>query len=230
MIAELINVSKQYPGAEALRNLSLSIPKGQIVGLMGPNGAGKTTLLKLLAGLARPTRGEVRVEGRTPDRLAKARIAYAPDSDHLYPWMTVGETLAFMRPFFADWDQERAATLAEFMALPARQRVSQLSRGMRARLRLVLTMARSAPLILLDEPLSGIDVPSRSRIVEAILGQFQPEQQTLILSTHDVMETEALFDRLILLEAGQVKLDDTADALRNQYGKSVRDLLEEVYR
>lgn len=227
--AVLRNVSKRFPGAEALNQVSLALPKGQITGLLGPNGSGKSTLLKLLAGLCRPTSGEVLVGGRVPDRQVKAQVAYMPEVDHLYPWMRVSEMLDFVRPFYADWDQKRALSLLDFMGLPAQQPVGKLSKGMRARLRLVSTLARSASLVLLDEPLSGIDVPSRSRIVEAILSQFQAGEQTILLSTHEVLETETMFDHLILLEGGRVKLEGSADDLRSQYGKSVKDFLEEVY-
>lgn len=227
--ATLRAVSKRFPGAEALNQVTLAIPRGQITGLLGPNGSGKSSLLKLIAGLYRPTAGEVLVNGRVPDQQTKAQIAYLPEIDHLYPWMTVAETLTFVRAFYADWDRNREGSLLEFMGLPTGQRVGKLSKGMRARLRLVLTMACNTSLILLDEPLSGIDVPSRSRIVEAILGQFQAGEQTILLSTHEVLETEAMFDRLVLLEGGQVKLEGSADELRDRYGKSVRDLLEEVY-
>lgn len=223
------DVHKRFPGTEALRGVSLDLPKGQIVGLLGPNGSGKSTLLKLMAGLHRPTRGSVAVEGRIPDRTTKANLAYLPEIDHLYGWMTVRETIRFVRSLYEDWDEERAQGLLEFMGLDSRKKVVHLSKGMRARLKLVLTLARPARLVLLDEPLSGIDPPSRARIVQAILSEYRFGEQTIIISTHEVLEAESLFDRLIMLEDGRIKIDDDAETLRQQYGRSVQGIMEEIF-
>ena len=101
-IIRIENVSKRFPGADALRGVSVDIPQGTFVGLLGPNGSGKSTLLKLLAGLLYPDEGRILIEGKTPGRATKARVAYLPEIDHLYPTMTVKQTLDFMRAFFAD--------------------------------------------------------------------------------------------------------------------------------
>lgn len=223
------DVHKRFPGAEALRGVSLELPRGEIVGLLGPNGSGKSTLLKLMAGLHRPTSGRVLVAGRQPDRTTKAMVSYSPEIDHTYPWMTVEATVRFVSSFYEDWDDERAASLLDFMGLKPRQKVGKLSKGTRARLRLVLALARSADLILLDEPLSGIDPPSRMRIVQAILSEYEAGEQTIIISTHEVLEAEPLFDRLLMLEAGFIKLEGPAEQLRERYGRSVQGIMEEVF-
>lgn len=228
-IIRIENVSKSFPGADALRGLSVDIPQGTFVGLLGPNGSGKSTLLKLIAGLLYPDEGRILIEGKTPGRATKARVAYLPEIDHLYPTMTVKQTLDFMRAFFADWSQERAERLVDFMDLPLTARVGQMSKGMRGRLRLVVTLARSAPIVLLDEPLSGIDPPSRNRIVKAILSEYISGEQTMILSTHEIHESEPLFEQLLFLDHGKLILQGDAESLRQQYRKSIRDLLEEVY-
>ncbi|MFS8543471.1 MAG: AAA family ATPase, partial [Limnochordales bacterium] len=116
-----------------------------------------------------------------------------------------------------------------FRALDPAARVSRLSKGMRARLKIVVAMSRSAPLILLDEPLSGIDPPSRSRVLSAIVSEFREDGQTVVMSTHDVAESENLFQEVLFLREGQVALMGDADQLRAQRGKSIRDLFEEVY-
>lgn len=221
-------VSKTFPGAEALKNVTVSIPKGQVIGLLGPNGSGKSTFLKMIAGLHRPTRGTVLVNGRTPDRNTKSLVAYLPEVDHIYPWMTVERSLRFVGSFYQDWDEQKADRLLEFFGLPRQSRVGKLSKGMRAKLRLTVVLARSAPIVLLDEPLSGIDPPSRVRIVDALLAEFDTSGQTMILSTHEVLETEALFDRLIFLVNGEVRLEGEAEELRRRYGSSIQDVFKEV--
>ncbi|MGE5674545.1 MAG: ABC transporter ATP-binding protein [Mycobacterium leprae] len=227
-VVQLEQVTKRYFRTTALADVNLSIPRGSITGLLGLNGSGKSTLLKLIAGLARPTSGQVLVDGRAPGRWTKGRVAYVPEVDHLYPWMTVRESIAFVSSFYPDWERERAEELLAFMALPADQPTGKLSKGMRARLRLVIALAHPATVVLMDEPLSGIDMPSRSRITEAILSQFRAGEQTIIMSTHDLLETETLFDRVILLERGRVHLEGDAETIRAEHGCAIHDLLKEV--
>lgn len=223
------DVHKSFPGADALRGVTMELPAGQIIGLLGPNGSGKSTMLKLMVGLHRPTAGVVTVAGRAPDRSTKAQVAYLPEVDHLYGWMTVKEAIRFVRAFYDDWDEERARALVDFMNLEPGKKVAHLSKGMRARLKLVLALARSARLVLLDEPLSGIDPPSRSRIVQAILSEYKFGEQTIVLSTHEVLEAEPLFERLIMLEGGRIKLDGDAEELRQQYGRSIQGIMEHIF-
>lgn len=229
-LIEFRNVTKLFPGADALKNVSVDIQKGRVVGLLGPNGSGKSTFLKLIAGLHRPTRGEVYVSGESPGRTTKDLVAYLPEVDHIYPWMTVEQSLNFISSFYKDWDQEKAERLLEFFKLPRRNRVGKLSKGMRGKLRLIVVLARSAPVVLLDEPLSGIDPPSRVSIVDALVSEFDAGEQTIIISTHEVLETESLFDSLIFLYQGEIALQGDVDALRQQYGTSVQDLFKEVIR
>ncbi|MEW6228841.1 MAG: ABC transporter ATP-binding protein [Bacillota bacterium] len=228
-IVEFDAVTKRYGKTRALSELTVTIERGLITGLLGPNGSGKSTMLKLMAGLVQPTGGTVLVDGERPSLKTKVKIAYLPEIDYLYGWMSVAETVRFISSFYADWDAKRAEALLDFMHLPADTAVGRLSRGMRARLKLVLAMARNAELVLLDEPLSGIDPPSRSRIIQAIAAEYRSGEQTIAFSTHEVMESESVFDRVMLLDEGRLKLTGNADDVRQEHGKSIQDLLEEVY-
>lgn len=228
-IVEFDAVTKRYGKTRALSELTIAIERGLITGLLGPNGSGKSTMLKLIAGLVQPTGGTVLVDGERPSLKAKVKIAYLPEIDYLYGWMSVAETIRFISSFYADWDVKRAEALLDFMHLPADTAVGRLSRGMRARLKLVLAMARNAELVLLDEPLSGIDPPSRSKIIRAIAGEYRSGKQTIVFSTHEVMESESVFDKVMLLDEGRLKLTGNADDVRQEHGKSIQDLLEEVY-
>lgn len=219
---------KVFGRTRALDGVTLTIPEGTIVGLVGPNGSGKSTLLKSMIGLVKPTSGQVLVGGERPSVRTKAKTAYLPEKDHLYSWMSVGELLAYVRNFYDDWDEDKAKSLLDFMGLEDEAKVGRLSKGMRARLKIILAMARNAELVLLDEPLSGIDPPSRSRIVEAIISQYRVGAQTIIISTHEIIESESIFERVVFLREGQVALDGEAEALRMEKGKSIRDLFEEV--
>lgn len=223
------DLRKKYPGTEALKGIDLTLPTGEIWGLLGPNGSGKSTLLKCVVGLLQADRGTIEIFGKKPSRLTKAQIAFVPEIDNLYRWMTVQEAIDFISTFYDDWEPQRVPELLDFMRLDPEKKVSSLSKGMRARLKLILTLARTAPLVLLDEPFSGIDPSSRDRIVEGIVREFKSEEQTMIISTHAVGDTEQLFDSVVFLDEGTVNLQGNAEDLRVRYGKSINDLFKEVF-
>ncbi|NLL42525.1 MAG: ABC transporter ATP-binding protein [Firmicutes bacterium] len=226
---QIRNLRKKYSKVEALKGVDLTLPQGEIWALLGPNGSGKSTLLKCVVGLVKADGGEIEIFGDSPSRRRKGQIAFVPEVENLYRWMTVRQAVDFTAAFYADWDGARVAGLLEFMGLDQNKKVSSLSKGMRARLKLVLALARKAPLLLLDEPFSGIDPASRDRIVEGIVRQFKSEEQSMIISTHAVGDTEQLFDGVVFLDEGTINLQGNAEDLRNQYGKSINDLFKEVF-
>lgn len=221
-------VTKRYGAVDALRDVSFSLPPGTVTGLVGANGSGKSTLLKLAAGFVRPSAGEVRVLGRAPGIGERRQIAFVAEVDPLDGWMTVDQAVRFVRSFFTNWDEDQEAELREILELPAARRVGDLSKGMRTRVRLLLGLARPAPLVLLDEPFSGIDPVSRRRIANAILAACRRGGRTVLLSTHDLKDAEPLFDRLMVLAHGRLVLEGEADEIRAQRGMSIEDVVEEV--
>ncbi len=234
MSAEILvqtrDVVKRFGRTQAISGLSVEIPRGIVVGLVGPNGSGKSTLLKLLAGVLRPDTGTVRINGHQVGLKTKAWVSYQPEIDFLYDWMTVQQVLDFTASLVPDWRPERANELVGFLNLERGAKVRHLSKGMRARLKLAVTLSRDADLFLLDEPLSGIDPPSRLRIIKSLIGGYEAGRHTIILSTHEVAETEGIFERVIFLDKGQIKVDANAEELRSQYGRSIQGLFEEVYQ
>ncbi len=222
-------VSKRFGTGWALRGVSLTVDRGEIVGVLGPNGGGKSTLLKLLAGLQYPTSGLVSVLGQPPGRDTKRRVAYVPEVDHYYPAMTGLRAVRFLAAFFAGFDVHLAFSLLEFLAVPQDQPFGALSRGHRARFKLALALARQAEVLLLDEPLAGIDVLSRERILHAIAREYRPGEQTILLATHELHVAEGLFDRVIFLREGRIVLAGFADVLRTGRGASIGEIAKEVY-
>ncbi len=226
---EIKNLSKKYTGVKALRGIDVNFPAGQITGLIGPNGSGKSTLLKSIVGLVKPSGGEIRVLEKRPDRKLKNEIAFLPEINHLYKSMTIKQTIDLYRSQFDNFDLSKAVELLDFMNLKQGSTVKNLSKGMVGRVKLVLTMARQTPLIIMDEPLAGIDPQSRARILESLINEYNAEEQTIILSTHEVLEAERFFDYVIFLEEGEIKLQGNADNLRKEHNKSIQDLLKEVF-
>lgn len=227
-VVEIRNLAKRFGRKWALEEVSLTVPCGVICGVLGVNGAGKSTLLRILAGVQRPTRGEIRIMGSRPGRITKAHLALVPEVDHLYPWMDVQEAMDFTASFYQDFNRERAAELLNLMQLEPSSSIGDLSRGLRARLKLVLAMSRNAALILLDEPFSGIDPISRQKITEGILKSYRPARSTILIATHLIGEIEPVLDRVVFLYRGRVVLDEEAEVVRAARGRSVEDLFREV--
>jgi len=224
MLARLDSVTKRYVRDEGVRDLTLEFSAGQVTGVLGLNGSGKSTLLKLLAGLLFPTAGAISVFGQRP-RRSRAKIVFLGENDALWSWMTPADAERFMVGLYEDFDPDRYAELLEALEVP-RRKTKTMSKGERGRLRLAMALARSAKLYLLDEPLAGIDLISREKILSSIVREWHTDE-AILLSTHEVAEAEGLFDRVILLRDGRLALDAEAEALR-ETGKSVVETFREV--
>ncbi|MEJ6949622.1 ABC transporter ATP-binding protein [Natronospora cellulosivora (SeqCode)] len=227
---EIKGLVKKYPGVEALKGIDINYPAGSITGLIGPNGSGKSTMLKAIAGLVQPSAGEIKVFGEQPGRSMKEDIAFLPEINYFYKSMTIKAVINLYESQFKTFYKEKAYEILEFMNLKADQKIKSLSKGMVGRVKLTLTMARQVPLIVMDEPLAGIDPKSRSRILEGLISEYNAEEQTIILSTHEVLEAEKFFDYVVFLEFGDVLLQGNADDLRAEHGMSIHDLVKEVFQ
>jgi len=224
MLARLENVTKRYRTTEGVRDLTLDFPAGEIVGVLGLNGSGKSTMLKLVAGLLFPTAGTVSVFDGSP-RGNRSRAVFLGETDTLWPWMTPADACRFMAGLYKDFDAARFDELLDVLEVP-RRKTKAMSRGERGRLRLAMALARNAKLYLLDEPLAGIDLISREKIMTSLVREWHTDE-TILLSTHEVAEAEGLFERAIYLRNGRLALDARAEELRER-GKSVVQTFKEV--
>ncbi|MGN7763465.1 ABC transporter ATP-binding protein [Paenibacillus sp. 22594] len=211
-----------------LDGISFQIPTGSITGLLGPNGAGKSSLLRILAGLTLPDSGSAQIFGRPSgvDRLSV--LSMLPDRANLPGWLTVEQWLGFAQGIYPDWDTDKAEQLLLQLSVSAGALISAMSRGEEARLRLLTCLSRKAPLIILDEPFTGVDLISRERIASAVVGELADGARTFLIATHDIREMELLFDRLILMGDGKIQGIEDVDTLR-QSGKSVESRYREVF-
>ncbi len=209
------DVRKTFEFKPVLRGVSLSIPAGATVALLGPNGAGKTTLLRILATLARPSAGEVTIDGLDLRRDAQAirgRIGYLGHQPLLYEELTAEENLDFFARMYGVQDrQARVAALLERVGLrpKAKDRVRDLSRGQTQRLALARALLHEPSLLLLDEPDSGLDEQGVA-LLEEILRERADAGQTAIFTTHDLAWGLRVADRAVALVAGRVTYDGTA--------------------
>jgi ABC-2 type transport system ATP-binding protein len=222
-------LSKRYGGTLALDGVDLRVAPGRVAGLLGPNGSGKTTLIKLANGLLTPTSGEIRICGATPGKETKALVSYLPDRCCLPEWMSARQLMDFYADFYADFDRARASDMLAKLGLREELRVSQMSKGMKEKVQLIMVMSRRARLYLLDEPIGGVDPATRDYILETIIRNYD-EEASVLISTHLISDVENVLDDVIFLNNGRVTLQSSVDDIREQYGKSVDALFREVFR
>ena len=227
-ILEVESVGKKYFKNQVLSGINLVIEQGKIVGLLGPNGSGKTTFLKILVGLIRPTAGSIKICENEIGYKTKELVAYLPDSNFLYSWMKIKDTKAVYIRFYKDFNSKRFDDLLEFMKLTSDMKVTSLSKGMKEKLALALTLARDAKLIILDEPLNGVDPVAREQILVAILKAFNFESSMLITS-HLINEMESILDEVYFLKEGKVELHGNAEELRNEKKMTLDEIYREVF-
>ena len=226
---ETKGLTKHFGANRALENVNLTVAPGRVVGLLGPNGSGKTTLIKLINGLLTPTAGEVRVCGLQPGKESKALVSYLPDRPCLPEWMSVEQLMDYYADFFTDFDRVRADDMLGRLSLHKELRVSQMSKGMKEKVQLILVMSRHARLYLLDEPIGGVDPATRDYILDTIIRNYD-ENASVVISTHLISDVENVLDDVIFLREGKVSLQASVDDLREQYGKSVDALFREVFK
>ena len=222
-------LTKRYGKADALLGVSFSIEPGRVVGLLGPNGSGKTTLIKLANGLLTPTAGQILIDGQAPGPATKAVVSYLPDRDFLADWMTPEQQIGFFQDFYADFDRQKAESLLDRLGVDRRQPFKQLSKGTREKVQLSLVMSRQAKLYLLDEPIGGVDPATRDFILETIIRNYEPTA-AVVISTHLIADVEQILDEVIFIQNGQVLLQSSVDAIREEKGKSVDQYFREVFR
>ena len=201
-------LSLRYGRKQALDDVSFSVPKGRVVGLLGHNGAGKTTLMKALVGLL-PIDGELRVLGLDP-RRQRVRLleslAYIPDVAILPRWATPAQLIELMSGLHPKFSAERARSLLRRTSVGLGDRVKNLSKGMVVQLHLALVAAIDAKLLILDEPTLGLDVLSRKAFYDMLIDEWCDGERSVLISTHQVEEIEALLSDVLMLNEGKLVL------------------------
>ena len=223
---ELKNVTKKYLRRTALDDVSLAVEAGKTCLLLGPNGSGKTTMMKLIAGLARPTSGEITFDGMPIGVSSKARIAYMPTENYFYSYMKVKDIGRYYADFFKDFNPAAFDRLLDDMELDKEDNIRQLSSGMAAKLRLSLTLSRDAGLMMFDEPLNGVDILTRTQTIDAILAGRE-SGRTMLISTHLVDELEDVVDTTIFLKQGRLIM--AGDKREICAGRTLKELYIEIY-
>jgi ABC-2 type transport system ATP-binding protein len=205
-------------GEFAIDDVSLNVPAGALYGFLGPNGCGKTTTIKLLLGLLRPNSGTITVLGNAiPDALpaALARTGVIPDRPHLHRYLTVAESMELHRAFYPGWDAKWASELLEQLRLRPQQKVSGLSKGETAKLMVLQSLCQKPDLLILDEPMDGLDPVVRRDVLAALLEYVSSHGATVLVSSHLVHELERFCDWIGVMDRGRLVVELPMSEFRN---------------
>ncbi len=228
IVIEVKNVFKKYKRKQVLKDMSFTAEKGQITCLIGINGAGKTTIMKSIMALTPIDGGEILIDGKRIDKDAYEKITYIPDRLTMLPSYTIAEAFDFMRDFYKTWNDQRATELLAFFKLAPDEKISSLSKGNAAKVNLLLGLALDVDYILMDEPFSGIDIFSREQIADVFTSHLI-ENRGVIITTHEINDIEHLIDKAVLIGNGTVLKEMDVERVRESEGKSVVDVMREVY-
>lgn len=222
------NLTKRFGRLVAVDDVNMSIESGKIYGLLGPNGSGKSTLMKLIAGLFHPTKGDINALESPLSVAHKADIAYMPTEPYYYDYMKIETVEKYYNDFYKDFSPEKFKRLIAKMGLDYNMKVGTLSSGMAAKLKIAATMARKAKIVMLDEPLNGIDLVARDLIMSAIIEEAEPDT-AIILSSHLIDVMENILDSVYFIKEGRIVTCGDAESIRQEHGKSIVDLYKEVF-
>ena len=228
-ILQCKNLTKTFSNLTALNNVTFTIERGRIVGLLGPNGSGKTTLIKLINGLLVPNSGSLEINGHNPGIETKKIVSYLPERTYLPDWMKVSETIDYFADFYEDFDKNKAYEMLDKLNLDPDRRMKALSKGTKEKVQLILVMSRDADLYCLDEPIGGVDPAARDYILNTIISNYN-ENSTVLISTHLIADVENILDEFLFINQGQITMQAKVDDIRNKEGKSIDALFREVFK
>ena len=225
----LSHVNKNYGSKKVLDDLSFTIGRGGVIGLLGPNGSGKTTTIKLIAGLLVPNSGEILINGMAPSPATAAMISYLPERNFLPLGEKVSYLIDYFADFYRDFDRRKAYEMLGRLGVSEKERLKNLSKGTREKVQLILVMCRRAELYILDEPLGGVDPAARDYILDTILSNYS-ENGSILISTHLISDVERVLDDVIFMADGRAAFCASVRSIHEKHGKTVDELFREVYK
>ncbi len=223
---EIKDLTKTYSGKTALDNISLTIPRGEIIGLFGENGAGKTTLMKSILGFI-SYKGEITLDEEKITKKNIAKISFATSEHSFFPNLTANGHKDFYKEHFPDFSEKRFDSLMNFFELSKNKPIRSFSTGQKNQFEVILTLSQGADYILMDEPFAGNDVFNREDFYKVLLGILEPNE-TVLLSTHLIEEVSDFIGRAILIHKGQIIGDKTTLEIEEEGGNLI-SFIKETY-
>ena len=212
------NLSKSFGRKDILKNFDLTLERGTVYGLLGKNGAGKTTLIRMILGIIPPDSGEIIYKGQKlkfGDAAYKREIGFIPEDSIFFNWMTIQELINFNSSFYPKWDKTRAYGYVDRLSLDKKVKIRHMSRGMKLKVGLILALAAEPDFLVLDDPTSGLDVPTRQDFLKDIIQEILEGGTTILFSSHLVHELEGIIDKLGILHEGQLVIEDEFTNVKN---------------
>ena len=218
---EMKNITKTFGDFAALKDLSMTIPKGTVYGLVGPNGAGKSTAIRLMVGVYRPDCGEITMEDRPiyENPAAKQRIGYIPDDIFYFPSATLEDMRRYYRGLYPDFDDELFERLYEVFNLPRKGQLRRFSKGMQKQAAFHLAICCRPEVLILDEPVDGLDPVMRRQVWSLILSDVAQRGTTVLISSHNLRELEDICDHVGIMDHGHMLLERS---LADMQGSTVK--------
>jgi ABC-2 type transport system ATP-binding protein len=204
-------LSKNFGRKVILKNFDLTLEKGKVYGLLGKNGAGKTTLIRMIMGVIPWDSGEIIYKGQKlkfGDAAYKREIGFIPEDSIFFSWMTIKELLNFNASFYSSWNDIKAEKYLDRLALDGKAKIRHLSRGMKLKVGLIVALAADPKFLILDDPTSGLDVPTRQEFMRDIIKEILEGGTTILFSSHLVHELDGIIDKLGILHNGNLILED----------------------
>lgn len=225
---EVVGVKKKFRRKKVLENITFNVKKGEITALLGLNGVGKSTLLKIIMGLVKQDKGEVLFNGEKLNYKTYENIAFVPDVLNTYGDMKIKDAFEYMSMMYEKWDMDKAYEMLKDFKLTDDLKINKLSKGNIARVKLILGFARHPEYLLLDEPFSGIDIFTREKFIESLIG-YMDNDIGILLTTHELKEVENIVDKVVFLSDGNIKIEFYVEDVRENEGLSMVEKIREVY-
>lgn len=215
------NVCKTIQDKQILKDVNIEVERGSIFGLIGPNGAGKTTLIKGLTGIYRMENGEIKVDGKYvfENPSIKKYIGYVSDDNNFFASLKVKNLKKFYKLTYKTFDSERFKKLNEIFKIPEERLVSRLSKGMKMRLELMLTLSIGAKVLVLDEPTNGLDPIIKKKLMNLILDEVSRKQTTVFISSHNLSDIERICDKIAIINEGKILYCSSIDQMKESIRK-----------
>jgi ABC-2 type transport system ATP-binding protein len=212
-------IRKQFRDSEVLKGVSFDVQAGQTFAFLGRNAAGKTTTIRMLLGLLAPDAGSMSILGINPQTnplAVRRRVGYLAEDQKMFGWMTVAEIVRFIAPFYDAWDQALADRYLQQFDLPRKTKIKHLSKGQNVRLGLVLALAHRPEVVILDDPVLGLDPIMRKEFNRDLIAHLQGEGRTVLYSSHLLYEVEPVADAVGILHQGQIVRQGSTEELRDE--------------
>jgi len=217
-ILKIKNLCKRFGRKKVLENFNLTLQRGKVHGLLGRNGEGKTTLIRMIMGIIPSNKGEISFKDKKikfNDVSYKKEVGYIPEDPFFFSWMTIKDLLTLNSSFYPKWNSKKADEFLGIFSLDKKARIKNLSRGMKLKLGLLVALASEPKLLILDDPTSGIDVPTRQDFLKDIIRELCEKGTTILFSTHLVHELERIVEHLSILHGGNLILDESYQKVKD---------------